>query len=497
MFILPDQVIATVLEAGVVAVAFLISSYIYLMVSVIPINPKYKNGFVLAAASVLVAVMYVLINPISKLAASLFCYLFPALFFVLFEKEKKVLKCIVAFLSSTLKRIICFFPMLLISIIVSTFIPGFTPEKHPIINQFVLLLIHVLTFFLTFLLFKIKRFKKGFQFFQEEKNLGIGLVLSGALFIYFVITNSYQVKVYLVAMIGLVGFLISAFGIYVWIRQSITAHYREKMKLRSEEYNKQTLAETEQTLEKMQQSNEFLAKLVHRDNHLISALNTSIDDYFNSDDKSFKDDLLRDIQTLAKERTELIDKEQREAKILPSTGNLLIDSSINDLYFKAVAHGIDFDIDVSAPVDEIIGKYLSQTELQTLLCDHIKDAIIAVDAKGEGSGKILVSLSVKDNNYDITIFDSGVDFEIDTLSKLGKERVTTHAEDGGSGIGFMTTFETLKKSYASLIITENENKIPFSKSISIRFDGLSAFVIQTYRAEKLKSAIKREDITIV
>ena len=298
-------------------------------------------------------------------------------------------------------------------------------------------------------------------------------------------------------MIGLVGFLISAFGIYVWIRRSITAHYREKMKLRSEEYNKQTLAETEQTLEKMQQSNEFLAKIVHRDNHLISALNTSIDDYFNSDDKSFKDNLLRDIQTLAKERTELIDKEQREAKILPSTGNLLFDSSINDLYFKAVAHGIDFDIDVSAPVDEIIGKYLSQTELQTLLCDHIKDAIIAVDAKWEGSDKILVSLSVKDNNYDITIFDSGVDFEIDTLSKLGKERVTTHAEDGGSGIGFMTTFETLKKSYASLIITENENKIPFSKSISIRFDGLSAFVIQTYRAEKLKSAIKREDITIV
>ena len=64
---MPDQVIATVLEAGFVAVAFLISSYIYLMVSVIPINPKYKNGFVLAAASVLVAVMYVLINPISKL----------------------------------------------------------------------------------------------------------------------------------------------------------------------------------------------------------------------------------------------------------------------------------------------------------------------------------------------------------------------------------------------------------------------------------------------
>ena len=35
-----------------------------------------------------------------------------------------------------------------------------------------------------------------------------------------------------------------------------------------------------------------------------------------------------------------------------------------------------------AEVDAVIGKYISQTDLQTLLCDHIKDAIIAVDAKG-------------------------------------------------------------------------------------------------------------------
>ncbi len=211
----------------------------------------------------------------------------------------------------------------------------------------------------------------------------------------------------------------------------------------------------------------------------MSNLNTSIDMYFNSDNKKYQDDLLRKLQTLAKERAELINQEQLESKIMPSTGNRMIDSAINDLYIKAAAHGIDFNLTVSSTVDEVIGKYISQTDLQTLLCDHIKDAVIAVDRYGESGGKILVNLSKQNDNYCIDIYDSGVAFEPETLSKLGLERVTTHADSGGSGIGFMTIFETLRKAYASLIITEFENRTPFSKSVSFRFDSKSSFIIHT------------------
>lgn len=104
---------------------------------------------------------------------------------------------------------------------------------------------------------------------------------------------------------------------------------------------------------------------------------------------------------------------------------------------------------------------------------------------------------MKNENYQITVFDSGVDFEIDTLSKLGKERVTTHADNGGSGIGFMTTFETLRKAYASLMITEFAHKTPFSKSVSIIFDGENSFIIQSYRSDILKTAINRDDMVII
>ena len=229
----------------------------------------------------------------------------------------------------------------------------------------------------------------------------------------------------------------------------------------------------------------------------MSNVNTSIDMYFNSDDEAYKETLLRELQTLAKERSEVINKEQLESKLLPSTGNLLIDGAINDLYIKAAAHGIDFNLTATTTVDEIIGKYISQTDLQTLLCDHIKDAIIAVDSYGESGGKILVNLSKQNDNYCIDIYDSGVAFEPDTLSKLGMERVTTHADSGGSGIGFMTTFETLKKAYASLIITEFDSTMPFTKSVAFRFDGESSFIIQSHRSEELKEKLTRDDVVIL
>ena len=90
-----------------------------------------------------------------------------------------------------------------------------------------------------------------------------------------------------------------------------------------------------------------------------------------------------------------------------------------------------------------------------------------------------------------------MDFEIATLAKLGKECVTTHAENGGSGIGFMTTFETLRKAHASLVITEFENKTPFSKSIAFIFNGDNNFIIQSYRSSQLKAAINRDDVIIL
>lgn len=366
----------------------------------------------------------------------------------------------------------------------------------PILNILPHIIACGISIIVNILLLKIKRFNNGIRFFEKTENLGIGLILSGLVFLSLVVEYENYSDRIVVVFIGF-GVALLGFGMYLWIRRGITKHYREKLQLKSDIHYKEMLEKKEDEIEQLNRSNEYMSKIVHRDNHLMSSLSTAIDTYKQSESEDDKVKLLDEMQTLINERGELIQTELKESKLFPSTGNMLIDSAINDLYIKAAAHGIDFNLAVSKTVDEIIGKYISQTDLQTLICDHIKDAIIAVDAKKDSNGKILVDLSMENDNYTVTVFDSGVDFEIDTLAKLGKERVTTHADNGGSGIGFMTTFETLRKSYASLIITEFENKTPFSKSVSIRFDGNKAFIIQSYRKEELQSALNRDDLILL
>ena len=68
------------------------------------------------------------------------------------------------------------------------------------------------------------------------------------------------------------------------------------------------------------------------------------------------------------------------------------------------------------------------------------------------------------------------------------EPATTHKEEGGTGIGFITTFETLKETKGTLIIEEKHpmKENDFTKTLIFRFDGKAEYKILTYRSEKNK-----------
>lgn len=79
----------------------------------------------------------------------------------------------------------------------------------------------------------------------------------------------------------------------------------------------------------------------------------------------------------------------------------------------------------------------------------------------------------------IDIFDSGVAFEQETLINFGREKTTTHANAGGSGIGLMTVFEILNFYSASFIIEEfSDSDNTFSKKISVKFDNLNQYIVK-------------------
>lgn len=355
----------------------------------------------------------------------------------------------------------------------------------------------VIQFILCYLLLQIKPLSKCFIYIDNENNFGMGLLISS----YFLLTSLLLTQHEKIeSEIGLVIILVIPLilvGLILWIRSIVKRYYKNKLQDRMDEYTQKEMEDKDRRIERLEAEVTALAKQVHRDNHLMTSVDRSVQDLAACDSAEQREQIIGEIHTLYMERNDSIAKEQQKNKILPSTGFALIDSSLSELYVKAAARGISFDLTVSEEPYYLVNNIISQTDLQTLLCDHIKDAIIAVESAGITDGRILVTIEKKDSIFEIAIRDNGVDFEADTLARIGKEQVTTHADDGGSGIGFMTTFETLHKTKGSLIITEYEQKTPFSKSIAFVFDGLNRFVISTYRKEELENGIDRDDLLII
>ena len=358
------------------------------------------------------------------------------------------------------------------------------------------LIVSILNLIITYLVMKIKRLKNGLAFFNNTNNFGLGLLLSGFAFISVIIISDNNDTDKTLFFFLFIGLIICCIGTVIWVRSSITRHYKSKLQQKADEHFNTIIAEKESEIAELTDSNTFLSKIVHRDNHLMTSLQYSLAQLQNCSDKNEQNKIILELLTLAKERNELVQKEQKENKVLVSTGNSVIDGALLNMYIKAAAHKINFDLIVSADINYIINHFITQTELETLLCDHIKDSIIAVESANIANGIILTSVSMADGIYEISVNDNGVEFEPTTLDKLGIERVTTHKESGGNGIGFMTSFETLKKANASIIITEYEPDKPFRKTITFKFDGKNEFNIKTYRYELLKEKLHRTDVKI-
>ena len=173
---------------------------------------------------------------------------------------------------------------------------------------------------------------------------------------------------------------------------------------------------------------------------------------------------------------------------LQETGVPNIDSMLTYMRSEALSKNIEFELKISGDISYMVNNIIDKQDLEIMIADHIKDGIIAIKSKhSETNRKLLIKLGKFEDYFEFSVSDTGIDFEINTLIKLGLERVTTHEDIGGSGIGFMTTFETLKTCRASLIIEEyHPSDIGYSKTVMIRFDNKNEYRIKSYRAKEIK-----------
>lgn len=346
------------------------------------------------------------------------------------------------------------------------------------------------------LLFRIKRLKSGMPFLIERGSSKTGVHVSVTLLIaasLLGISKDYD----FVKLIPVLLILISGLIILAWWRKSLQKKYLDMIRTQEIQSLKDALAEKDAEIRRLRSHNDELAKIIHKDNKLIPALELAVRQYLetaeNEPDPAARrakaKTLLSQIESKAKERTGIIRVYELTSKSLPSTGVPSVDALLSYMLQRAIEYRVDFDVSLSGSVKRLVEDIADERDVNTLLADLTENALLA--AKKRASGKVLVNLGIADDCYRIDVFDNGAPFSKETIARLGLERTTTRAGEGGSGIGLMSLFEIIGKYNASFVIEDIFGNTRYTKKVSVCFDQIGQFRVKTKEGGSLEPLTDR------
>lgn len=453
------------------------------------VNKKYDNIYINIIAYVIIGIIAIICGEIKFLANSfnslIFLIISLSVLFSKITKEDMGYSMLIVIFSLGIN-----YSVFIIATAIS-FIPTvvFNLENDSI-NLGIIITIYGL---LDILLFKIKRFKKGFLFLQrkirnEYSNILI-LNISIIMLFSFIILSNYD---------GILtdrifwGFIFFSIIMFITIQKSLQLYYKQKLLVQELNETKKELDKKKQEIEQLEKENLNFSKTSHSIAHRQKALEYKLNQLMLKAEIAPEIDIEDKVNEIAKEL-----KTQTEVE-LSKTDIPEIDDMLKYMQSECVKNKIDFQLQLSGNIHHMINKYVSKENLEILIADQIKNSIIAINYSDNINKSILVRLGIIDGIYGLYIYDSGVEFEIDTLLKLGKIPSTTHSDNGGTGMGFMNTFDTLKKYKASMIINEygKPSKDNYTKLIMIKFDNKNEYKIYSYRQKEIKNKDNNNNLIV-
>ncbi len=345
----------------------------------------------------------------------------------------------------------------------------------------------------------MKRIRKGISFLKDPmENEYLCIIMmsisSVIIFAYCMFGSSDEYWVNNTFFVILTLFII----MIVLIQKTLTLYYKQKLLAQNIEEYKAAIASKDAEIKSLSEEKYKISKLNHEFYNRQKALIHKVEEIINMNTEAAEElDLSKQINDLTKEYTDKA-KEIKTLDKLQSTGITEIDDMFKYMQSECKSKNIQFNLQINGNIYHMINNKIAQNKLVTMIGDHLRDAIIAIEFSENSFKSILAILGENNGIYEFCVFDTGIEFKIDTLLKLGLEPATTHKDSGGTGIGFMTTFETMSETKASLIINEMHemNNTDYTKSITIRFDGKNEYRIKSYRSDEIKKKLKDNRIII-
>lgn len=342
-----------------------------------------------------------------------------------------------------------------------------------------------------YLLCKIRRLKNGITFFKKNENnqYFIILILNVSCIVFLILTIIVNINIDIKGTL-FIYIIIFTIIMFITIQKSLQLYYKQKLQEREVEEIKEELKNKDKEIKELEKENLKLNKKNHSIAHKQKSLEYELEQMVLNNQIMDGNHVKDKIESLSNEmQNETVSIE------LTKTNIDKIDSMLKYMQSECVKNKIDFQLQINGNIHHMINKYIEKEDLEILIADLIKNAIIAINHSENINKSILVRLGIIDGAYSLYVYDSGIEFEIDTLINLGIKPSTTHANDGGTGMGWMNTFDTLKKYKASLVIEEYGKPVEdnFTKVIRIIFDKENTYKISSYREEEIKERdVKKE-----
>lgn len=375
-----------------------------------------------------------------------------------------------------------------------------TPEN----NFWILikLIIGIMQYLLVHVPFQLKRLKKGMPFLYELNFNNMGCQLSICIIVCaMIISTPFTIHTYII-MFCLLLFFPCTLLLISWWHAIITRNYRKTLQQFEMQKLKTELVQKEQEIARLLDNNHALAQIIHKDNKLVPAMelavNTFLQNLHDLSPQQLKEQglaLATHLQQMTKERRFILTQYQTDGQPLSATGICAVDAVLQLMQQRALQEHIDYSLCIAKDIKNVAMHSVSEEDFSHLLADLIENAFIAMSDMPDK--KILIGIGKMGNHLSVEISDNGQPFLPEIFQDFGLTPHTTHAKNGGSGIGLMDIWKLKKKYGASLVITEYvPASFTYIKQISLIFDANNHYIIQTYRKREIMQIRFRSDLYI-
>ena len=354
---------------------------------------------------------------------------------------------------------------------------------------------------LLFLLFKIKRLRRGMPFLYQIGSSATGFILSCFILLIVTIISFYDSIPDMQFLFLLIALFLIGLLLYCWWRFRITRDYREKLRQAELKALQNELKEKDNRIRELEENNDSLAKIIHKDNKLIPAMELAVCEYLEAeatdgDTRKKGEQLASGLKSMAQERKGTLNSYRHDEHALPVTGVCVLDALFTYMQQRALTQNINFSLHITGDIVKMTEDIISGEDLSHLLADLLENAMIAI---GDNEVRSLSAyLCHNEDSCTIEISDSGNAFDVQLFEDFGQTRHTTHKDSGGSGIGLMDIWKIKKQYRASLHIIEyTPGTSIFTKKIALVFDRKNHYLIQSYRRNEIERVHMRSDMFVL